>query len=426
MYDWANSVYSLTITTAVFPIYFQGVTTAANGNTNVDFFIWNLPNSSLYAYSLSASFFVIAALLPLLTGIADANGSKKAFMRFFTYLGSIACIGLFFFTGDNLEYGIVCAFLASIGYSGGLVFYDAYLPEIVTEDRFDVVSARGYSFGYIGSVILLVLNLAMIMMPDLFFINSEDPAEASAIASRISFLTVGIWWICFAEYSFYYLPSNVHNIQAEGSALQRGYAEIQKVLVSLKDLPILKKFLAAFFFYNMGVQTVMYMATIFANDVLNLPTESLIITVLVIQVVAIFGATLFARLSQKKGNKFALSFMIFIWIGICLYAYTVNSEFQFYALAFVVGIVMGGIQALSRATYSKLIPENTIDNASYFSFYDVAFNLSIVFGTMAYGAIYQIVDDERISVLAIGLFFMVGLGFLILVKMPRKPLSGHH
>jgi UMF1 family MFS transporter len=410
MYDWANSVYSLTIITAVFPMYYEAVT-----DTQVSFFGFTLPNTALYSYALSCSFLLTALILPLLTGIADYSGRKKSFLKAFAYLGALSCAGLFLFEGANIEYGMLMVVLASVGYSGSLVFYDAYLPEIATADQYDRLSARGYSFGYIGSVILLIVNLIVIEMPGIFGLE-----EGTSLPARISFITVAVWWAAFAQIPFKRLPSNVYNRKADGRYITRGYAEIRKVYKSLKQLPDLKRYLLAFLFYNAGVQAVMYLATLFGSKELELEAGALIMTVLIIQLVAIGGAYLFARISKKKGNVYSLSIMIIIWVVVCVAAYFVQSQNQFFALAFVVGMIMGGIQSLSRATYSKLIPENTIDHASYFSFYDVTYNVSLVIGTFAYGLVDHLTDSMRNSALALAVFFLVGIMLLRKVVVTRQ------
>jgi UMF1 family MFS transporter len=414
MFDWANSVYSLVIISAIFPVFYNSATEAAFGGETINFFGYEIVNSVLYSYALSFSFLIVAAILPLLSGIADYGGLKKGFMKFFTMMGGISCIALYFFTGKNVELGIIASIVASVGFSGSLVFYNSYLPEITTEDKFDRVSARGFSFGYIGGVVLLVINLLMIEFYDSFGLSD------SSSAARFSFLTVGLWWIGFSQITFYYLPKNIHGKKSAGHFLISGYREIVTVWKSMAHLPNLKRFLFSFFFYNMGVQTVMYLAVLFGTKELNLADSKLIISVLIIQLVAIMGSYLFAIVSEKKGNKFSLTFMIIVWVMICIAAYFTATEYHFYALAFFVGMVMGGIQSLSRATYSKLIPENTQDTASYFSFYDVTYNISIVLGTFAYGAIEQLTGSMRNSTLAIGVFFLIGIAILSKVNMPRS------
>ena len=411
MYDWANSVYSLVITATIFPVYYEAVTSEHPENI-VDFFGFEITNTVLYSYSLAFSFLVIAILSPLLSGIADYSGKKMSFMKFFAYLGSISCIGLFFFTGKNIEYGITCSVLASIGFAGSLVFYNAYLPVIVTPDKFDYVSAKGFSLGYLGSIILLISSLIIISDPGLLGFQNES------LATRSSFLLVGIWWIGFSQITFYNLPSNIYRRKSSESLLTKGYYEINKVFKSLKKLPNLNRFLLAFFFYNTGVQTVIYLAALFGSGALGLPGEKLILTILIIQVVAVAGSYLFAYISRLKGNRFSLIVMVLIWIVVCVIAFFVYTEFQFYALAFLVGLVMGGIQSLSRATYSKLIPENTIDHTSYFSFYDVTEKISIVIGTFSYGLIEQITGSMRNSTLALAVYFIIGMVFLFMVHVP--------
>ena len=412
MYDWANSVYSLVITSTIFPIYFNNVTSTDDSDV-VTFFGIEVINTVLYSYSLSASFLIIAFLSPLLSGIADYGGKKLTFLKFFAYLGSISCVLLYFFDGSSVEYGIILAALASIGYAGSIVFYNAYLPEITTPDRFDFVSAKGFALGYIGSVLLLIINLAMISSPETF--GLADAGQAS----RISFLMVGVWWAGFAQITFARLPNNPHGRKPTGSLLKKGYREIRKVFQSLKELNTMKRVLLSFFFYSMGVQTTMYLAASFGDKELKLSGDQLILTVLIIQLVAIIGSYLFAYVSKLKGNKLSLQAMILIWIAICFLAYFVYTPTEFYTLAFFVGMVMGGIQSLSRSTFSKLIPATTIDNTSYFSFFDVTEKLAIVIGTFSYGVIEQLTGSMRNSTVALGSFFVLGFIFLWLTKMPK-------
>ncbi|PSK97947.1 MFS transporter [Cecembia rubra] len=417
MYDWANSVYSLVITSTIFPVYFNNVTHSVEWGDRVSFFGFSIVNTVLYSYSISFSFLVIVFLSPLLSGIADYGGNKLNFMKFFAYLGALSCGGLFFFDGSNLEYGIVCAMLASIGFAGSIVFYNAFLPEIATEKEFDFLSAKGFSLGYLGSVILLVLNLFMIQMPEVF--GLKDGGHAA----RWSFLITGIWWAGFSQIPFKFLPNNTQKKKIKRAVLLNGYKEITLIFNVVKNSKVMSGFLAAFLFYSMGVQTVLYLAASFGDKELQLPGDKLILTILIIQLVAILGSYLFAYVSKRFGNKNSLIIMVFIWILICGAAYYVMDEFQFYALAFVVGMVMGGIQSLSRATYSKLIPENTNNNASFFSFYDVTEKIAIVLGTFSYGLIEQISGSMRNSALALGLFFFIGLVFLFLVKIPKQGLD---
>jgi UMF1 family MFS transporter len=416
-YDWANSVYSLVIISAIFPVYYKAVATTAESDM-VRFLGFSILNSNLYSYALSFSFLIVAAIIPLLSGMADYSGNKKMFMKFFVWLGALSCIGLFFFTDiHTLWLGILFSITASIGYSGSLVFYNAFLPEIVTQDRYDATSARGFSMGYYGSVLMMILCLVMITnYKVLGFANDGE-------ATRVCFLLVGAWWIGFSLIPFKALPENPFGLKPSGNIWTKGYQEIRKVWESLSTQGDLKRFLTAYFFYNMGVQTVMYLAALFGTDVLKLEDSKLILTMLIIQLVGAVGAYTFARLSALRGNKMSLLTMIIIWIGVCIWAYFIGNEYEFYTLAVIVGMVMGGIQSLSRATYSKLIPRNTIDHASYFSFYDVTYNLSIVFGTFSYGLINQLTGSMRYSALGLAVYFIIGMIFLISIK--SKNLAHH-
>lgn len=417
MYDWANSVYSLVITSTIFPVYYNSVTKGLNELDYVSFFGFEIINTVLYSYSISFSFLVIAILSPLLSGIADSSGKKLEFMKFFAYLGSVACIGLFFFDSSNIEWGIICSITASIGYAGSIVFYNAYLPEISEEREYDLLSAKGFALGYIGSVILLIVNLIMIQMPHWFGIPE------GGFAARLSFLITGLWWAGFSQITFRFLPKNPYNKKIKREFLLHGYQEIRKVFREVRQIKVMNRFLASFFFYSMGVQTVMYLAATFGDKELGLPGDQLIITILIIQFVAIIGSYLFAFISKKYGNKLSLVIMVLIWTLICGAAYYVYTVYEFFALAFVVGLVMGGIQSLSRSTFSKLIPKSTTQHASYFSFYDVTEKLAIVIGTFSYGAIEQLTGSMRNSALSLGIFFLVGLGFLLLVSIPKRDLS---
>ena len=409
MFDWANSSYALVITAAIFPAYFSSV-----APEEIPFLGATIKNSTMFSYSISFGYLLIAAALPLLTGIADYAGRKMYFMKRFTLIGSLACLSLFLFTGPStLWIGIGGYILALIGFAGGQVFYNSYLPVIASEKNLDSVSAKGFSYGYIGSVILLVVNLAMITF-------HAELGLGLQMATRLAFLSVGFWWLGFAQISFARLPKDIPHPVTQG-IIKKGYQEIQKVYGQLKYLPNTKRFLVAYFFYISGVMTVMMLATMFAKAELNMETNKLIVTVLIIQLVAIAGAYLFAKISSWKGNRFSLLAMLFIWIGICLAAYMTTEENEFFILAGVVGLVMGGIQSLSRSTYSKLIPENTPDTASFFSFFDVLEKTGIVLGTFIFGFIGESFG-LRYSVLFLIIYFVIGIGILLTVevKTPKE------
>jgi MFS transporter, UMF1 family len=412
MYDWANSAYSLIITSAIFPAYYSAIAPA-----KVNFIGRSYDRVSLASYAVAFSFLVIAFLSPVLSSIADYKGNKKNFMRFFCYLGSAACVSMFFLTEKNIAFGIVCAIIGSIGFCGSIVFYNAFLPEIAEEKDQDRISARGFVFGYIGSVLLMVVCLTFIML------NDNQGWGWGNWPVRSSFLAVGLWWAGFAQITFRNLPDSKPSEQhPEYNILLNGYHELKKVWKQLKHYPVTTKFLRSFFFYNMGVQTVMYLATYFASDELKMQSSQLIITVLIIQLVAIFGANLFARLSKATSNVVALLVIILCWIGICVAAYYTHTVMQFYGVAFCVGMVMGGIQSLSRSTYSKLIPP-TKDTASYFSFYDVCDKIGTVIGTLSFGFVAEKLGGMRNSVLALIIFFVIGGVLLLFVNMKNKRLA---
>lgn len=418
MYDWANSVHALVIVSSIFPVYFSAVAMSTSGTPYVDFFGYSIKSSVLFSYTVSISFLVTALLIPLCTAIADYSGRKKTFMKFFCYLGAFSCMLLFFFTSQTFIFGVCMFSLSLIGWSGSIVFYDSYLPEIATEDNFDRYSARGFSMGYFGSVLLLLFNLSMILAPSVYGITDK------AMPARISFFTVGVWWISFAQIPFRFLPSNKREVAVKDKNwIFNGFVELKKVYFNLQKQPYLAKFLSAFFIYTMGLRTVMYIATIFGASELKLPSDSLIITVLLIQIVGIVGSFTFAWISGKVGNIYALMIGVTIWIGICMGAYYTTAAKEFYVLACTVGMVMGGIQSLSRATYSKLIPEDTQDTASYFSFYDVTEKLAIVIGTFVYGMVEQLTGSMRNSILALLLIFVIGL--LLLYRIPSQKVYSY-
>jgi MFS transporter, UMF1 family len=421
-YDWANSAYSLVISSALFPIYFSAITDN-NGSRKVEFLGRTFNSESLLSYAISFSFLVIALVSPMLSSIADYSGQKKKFMFFFSTMGAISCSLLWFFEGiDTLWVGILCSMLAAIGYAGSIVFYNAYLPELVSEEDQDYVSARGFSMGYIGSSLLLIFNLTMILFPDWY------GGIEKGTAMRFSFLLVGVWWFGFAQYSFANLPKDPMARPIQSDILSKGYRELKTVWKQLQTQPSLKMYLIAFLFFNMAVQTVMYLATLFGVQEIAWPDEEskqsgLIVCILLIQFVAIGGAFLFSALSARFGNIKALIVSIVVWMLICTAVYKfVYVPFDFYLTAAFVGMVMGGIQSLSRSTYSKLLPP-TNDHASYFSFYDVCDKVGTVLGTFIFGFVNELTGSMRESILALILFFIVGIVLLLRVQHQNRILE---
>ena len=426
MYDWANSVYSLVITSTIFPAHYESIT-KNNSNNEVIFLGRHFVNTALYNYALGVAFLVVAIMSPILSSIADYKGNKKSFLRFFCFLGSVSCSMLFFFKGnETLWVAIVCSMIACIGFWSSVVFYNSYLPEIAAPEDRDRVSAKGFAMGYIGSVILQLVCFVFVFKPAWFGMQND-----ATMPARFSFLLVGIWWFGFAQLTLNVMPKGTPAaFRPENNIFANGFIELKKVFKQLKSLLILKRFLLAFFFYNMGVQTIMLVATLFGSKQLKLPTEKLIITILIIQIVAIAGAYIMAKLSEKFGNFQTLLSVVIIWILVCLGAYEiatisdkgVNAEMYFYVLAVVVGLVMGGIQSLSRSTYSKLMPV-TKDTTSFFSFYDVTEKIGIVIGMFSFGLIEELTGSMKNSVLVIMCFFIIGFIILYFTLTKQKQLS---
>lgn len=414
-FDWANSTYNLVITSTIFPAYYVAVTANKATGDRVTFFGKSFVNTALSDYALATAYLVAAFMLPILTAIADYRGNKRVFMKGFTWLGALSCACLFFFKLSNLEFSIICFALAAIGYTGGFVFYNSYLPEIATVDMQDKVSATGFTYGYIGSVLLQIICFVFVLFPKPFGLNAGS-------AAQLSFLLVGIWWIGFAYIPFTVLPKGSPNAKSHHKNLIKGgFIELGNVWNKVKHMPLLKRYLPAFFFYSMGMQTIMLVATSFGAKVLNLPTANLISIVLIIQLVAIAGANLMSKLSEKYGNVPVLSIVVVVWIAVCIGAFFITTAVQFYILASVVGVVMGGIQSLSRSTYSKYLPQDIPDTASFFSFYDVTEKLAIVGGMFSFGFIEELTGDMRNSTLVLCVFFIIGLILLItLHKEERK------
>ena len=413
-FDWSNSVYNLIVTTAIFPIYYLSTTQEAFGGEIVSFFGIQVKNSVLYSYAISLSFLVIVFLSPILSGIADYGGMKKKFMQFFTYVGSFACIGLYFFTGENIEYGIACSVLASIGFAGSLVFYNGFLPEVASKDRMDRVSAKGFAMGYTGSVLLLIINLVLYQKYEIFgFANG-------GAATRFGFILVGIWWLGFAQIAFYYLKDRKSGKPITLEILGKGIQELKKVWQVVKNKLVMQRFLYAFFLFSMGVQTVMLLAPLFADKVIGMGADEMIYIVLILQILAIGGAFFFAWLSKLKGNGFAISTTLLIWMIICISGYFLQDKISFYSLAAFLGFVMGGIQSMSRSTYSKLIPVAAKDTASYFSFYDITEKLAIVIGSLSYGFIDQVTGSMRNSMAFMTVFFIAGFILLQLANLKKN------
>jgi UMF1 family MFS transporter len=419
-YDWANSVYSLVIASSVFPLYYQALF-SSSGIEYITIFGGTIRSTPLITYTTAIAFIFISLLIPILSGIADFVGNKKVFMKFFCYLGAFSCMGLYFFNLENILTSLLFYFLALIGFWCSWIFYNSYLPDVAYPEQQDKLSAKGFSLGYIGSVLLLLFNLAMIMFPESFGLGDDGASKMKAM--QISFISVGIWWLLFSQYTFYYLPKgNITNNKVTWHILFDGYRELKSVYRSLSENEVLKRYLYAFFVYSMAVQTVMLVATYFGEQEINWGSDNqktigLISSILIIQLVAIIGAQLTSKASSKFGNLPTLIVINGIWALICVAAFFMTTALQFYITAGFVGMVMGGIQALSRSTYSKFLP-NTMDTTSYFSFYDVSEKIGIVIGMLIYGFIDQFTGSMRNSIVFLMLFFIIGA--ILLARVPNK------
>jgi len=419
-YDWANSVYSLVIASSIFPLYYQALFSSA-GIEYITIFGGTIRSTPLITYTTAIAFIFISLLIPILSGIADFVGNKKVFMKFFCYLGAFSCMGLYFFNLENILTSLLFYFLALIGFWCSWIFYNSYLPDVAYPEQQDKLSAKGFSLGYIGSVLLLLFNLAMIMFPESFGLGDDGASKMKAM--QISFISVGVWWLVFSQYTFYYLPKgNITNNKVTWHILFDGYKELKSVYRSLSENEVLKRYLYAFFVYSMAVQTVMLVATYFGEQEINWGSDNqktigLISSILIIQLVAVIGAQLTSKASSKFGNLPTLIVINGIWAVICVAAFFMTIPLQFYITAGFVGMVMGGIQALSRSTYSKFLP-NTKDTASYFSFYDVSEKIGIVIGMLIYGFIDQFTGSMRNSIVFLMLFFIVGA--ILLARVPNK------
>jgi UMF1 family MFS transporter len=416
MYDWANSAYALVISSAIFPAYYNTIT-SKDGNSRVSILNMEIENTALYSVALGLSFGLVAFLSPLLSAIADYTGNQRSFMQFFCTMGALACMGLFFFTGpDTLWVGVLGLMLSTMGYAGSMVYYHAYLPAIADEATQDKVSARGFAYGYIGATTLLIINLLFILNEQALGIR--DPT----LLPRLAFVSVGLWWIGFAQITFRHLPKGINQTKPESRLIFHGYKELIKTWRQVRSNPWLKRFLAAFFFYAMGVQTVMFMAASFGEKEIGLSLTALIATVFSLEYIAIGGAYLFAFISERWGNIRALMLAVVIWIGICVGAYHINSAGAFFVCAFFIGIVMGGIQALSRSTYAKLIPKNG-HNAGFFSFFDVSEKVAIMLGLLMFGTLDQLTGSMRNSIVALGIWFVIGWLFLAGMRNYQRPAA---
>lgn len=424
MYDWANSTYNLVVGTAIFPLFYSAVTKNTVPGADSDdvlFFGKIFKNTEVLSYSLAAGMVLVCILTPMLAGVADYLGRKKFFMRIFCYIGAISCVSLYFFDMENFERSMLSVVFASVGFWVSVAFYNSFLPLIASPSEQDKLSAKGFALGYIGSVLLLVANLILI--------------EGYDMPAKYSFITVGVWWIGFAHYTFYHLPESRTGKKFDARILGNGFRELQSTWKKLKTTSRLKLYLLAFFVFSMGVQTIMQMASLFGtkeivridengNEVVGLASGQLIVAVLLVQIIAIPGAMLFSYSSKKLGNLTTLKIALAVWAGVCIYAYNwVHTPISFYIAAGWIGFIMGGTQSLARSTYSKFLPVTT-DSASYFSFFDVTEKVGLIIGLLSFGYLEGTFNSMRMSILSLIAFFIVGLVLVFIVPKKEKEIDG--
>jgi UMF1 family MFS transporter len=414
MYDWANSVYQMTIASVIFPIYYEEMTRIGDSAT-VSFFGIPIINSVLYSWSIAFAYLFVAFLSPIVSSIADYTGRRKMFMKTFTWIGALGCGSLFFFNKNTIEIGIIGFTLGTIGYGASLVFYNSFLPVIAYPEQQDKVSARGYAMGYLGGVILLVLNLVVVLQPKLFGITD------GTLPARLSFLSVFLWWIGFSHLTFKRLPRFTFGHRKPGtSVIFGGYQELRSVFLQVKRMPRLRLFLLGYFFTMMGLLAVMFLAPLYGKKQLQLKNEVLIGTMILVQFVGMVGSWLFAWLSGKLGNIKAYTVSIGGWVFVIIYAYYIHGAVGFLIAGIFIGLTMGGSQALARSTYSKMLPE-TEDHTSFFSFFDVTEKIATVCGTFSFGVIETLTGSMRNSILAVIVFFAIGLVFMLVLLRRETP-----
>lgn len=409
-YDIANSAYSLSISTVLYPLYYQEVTSQAWGSSMVQFAGRSFQNTVIYDYAIALGYLAIIFLTPFLSGIADMGGLRKRFMQMFTFIGTLSCIALYWFNGHNILWGVLFPAMAVMGFAGSLVYYNSFLPIIATPEKHDKISARGFSWGYAGSMLLLIVNLICIENYQVFGFSGKLEAV------RFAFLEVGIWWLAISQIAFWHLKEYRADIDINRNLFARGFKEIVKVFKAVQKNAKMRLFLLAFFLFSVGVQTIILVATLFGSKELGITGSKLIVTILLIQILAIVGATVFGRVSAKMGNKISLVIMLFIWTLVCGAAYIIKTDIHFFILAAMVGLVMGGVQSQARSTYSKMIPQDSIDTSSYFSFYDITEKAAIVFGMLSFGFLEQLTGSMRMSAVFLGLLFFFSLIVVFFIK----------
>ncbi len=424
MYDWANSAFSTTIGTVFLGPYVASLArTAAEtaGTANVSFLGIPVAPDSFLPYCISFSVGMQVLFLPILGAIADYSHLRKTMMRIFATLGAVATILMFFVTGGLWWLGGVLFIAANLAFGAALVFYNAYLPDIASEDERDRVSSYGWAMGYMGGGILLALNLA-------FFTFAEDLGVPGDLAVRINLASAGIWWIGFSFLTWGRLRPRhaARQLPAGDTYISIGFKQLRKTFSEVKHFPETLKFLIAYFLYNDGIQTVIAVASTFAaapliQGGLELKQSTLIAVILMIQFVAFFGALFWGKLAGWIGAKQSVVVSLVIWSGVVIYAYGglkgPTATAQFFILGIFIALVMGGSQAISRSLFAQMIPNGK--EAEFFSFYEISERGTSWIGPLVFGLANQMFGNLRIAILSLIFFFVMGLILLPFVNVSK-------
>jgi UMF1 family MFS transporter len=426
MYDWANSAFSTTIGTVFLSPYVAGLARAAAqaaGTTTASFFGIPVAPDSFLAYCISLSVGLQVLFLPILGAIADYSHLRKRMMQIFATLGAVATILMFFVAGDLWWLGGVLFIVANLAFGAAIVFYNAYLPDIASEDERDRVSSYGWAMGYLGGGILLALNLA-------FYQFSGSLGVPETLAVRINLASAGLWWLGFSFITWRRLRPRhaARALPATETYVSVGFKQLGKTLKEVKNFPETLKFLLAYFLYNDGIQTVIAVASTFAaapllQGGLELPQSQLIQVILVIQIVAFGGALLWGRLARMIGAKEAILVSLVIWAGVVIYSYVgLKGEGdalfkEFLILGMFIAVVLGGSQAISRSLFAQMIPRGK--EAEFFSFYEISERGTSWIGPLIFGLANQIFNNLRPAILSLTFFFVVGLLLLPRVNVKK-------
>lgn len=413
MYDWADSAFATSILAAILPVYFASL--VPEGGVIIEWgpVSFRTSSSALWAYAVSFSLLVTALTAPILGALADFSSSRKKFLFAFTYVGAALTLMFYFVRhGDYwLCLGIFVA--ANIGFAGATPFYNAFLPEIAGEGEIDTVSGKGYAYGYLGGGILLALHVLLITFHEAFGIGDKS------VSIRISLSSVGLWWGLFAIPTFLWVPETVRSQDREAgvSCVSYGFRRFFNTLRGFGRYRDMLWFLIAFLVYNDGIQTVIAMAAIFGKTALGLDTGTLIGTLLMTQFIAWPGAVLFARLARRIGSKNCVMATLMLWMVIVAYAYFIRSSIEFWILGGLVGVILGGSQAISRSLYAQLVPKARA--AEFFGFFAVSNKFASIFGPLIFGLITDLSEDPRNAVVSLVVFFVAGMMLLSRVDVER-------